>query len=104
MENNKKITKATFKSFIKKNEGKLHIDVESSFDGTIDGLRHNDEGFSPVVATYQSIEHTYGIAGAWLVGRGNDYFREFDTAGYAGIHIHNACGSFTVAIKKELAA
>ena len=42
-ENNKmaKITKATVKSFIKKNIDDMYINVRSSFDGMTDGLESN---------------------------------------------------------------
>lgn len=97
----KKITRATFKSFINKNMDNLHIDVRSSFDGMIDGLNWDKEhGFKKAEATENHASHTLGISGVWLVGNSRDYFQAYDDGVFSGIAVSNCCGYFTVAIKK----
>lgn len=96
----KKITKATFKSFIKKNRDSLLIKVKSGYDGTIDGIHHYSEGkFVPVTGRADS-EHTLGIDGVWLVHGSRDYFSEYNKDGFVGIEVYNCCGSCVVAIKE----
>ena len=97
----KKITKATYKSFIKNNMDNLFIDVRSSFDGMIDGLNWDkDHGFKKVEVTEDNVDHTMGIRFSWLVGRGGDRFSAYDDGTFQGIAVVNCCGYFTVAIKK----
>jgi hypothetical protein len=97
----KKITKATFKSFIRKNQGNLYVKVQSSFNGMIDGVEHADNPqFKPQRETDLSESNTLGIDGVWLVNGGRDYFSAYDDESFTGISVYNACGSFTVAIKK----
>jgi len=86
----KKITKATFKSFIKKNEGKLFIQCVSSFDGIFDGVEY--------------VHDTLGYNGIWLVGGSRDYFTAFDNGDFTGYEVYNCCGSFIIATQKQQAA
>ncbi len=67
-----KITKATLKSFVRKNADRLFIMNLSDFDGMTDCVQQNDAArFRPVkpsdIANPES--HTLGISGAWLVGQ-----------------------------------
>ena len=99
----KKITKATFKSFIKKNNGKLHILKKSDFDGMQDCVVSvANASFQPVVPANHVYENNLGIQGVWLVGGSRDYFSHYQKNGMIGIEVYNCCGSFVVA-KYELA-
>lgn len=97
----KKITRATFKSFINKNMDNLHIDVRSSFDGMIDGLNWDkDHGFKKVETTGANFPNMHGVKGVWLVGNSRDNFTAYDDGIFSGIAVSNCCGYFTVAVKK----
>lgn len=97
--NYNKMTRATFRAFIKKNDN-LFINVKSQFDGMIDGIRFHDDGFEPVQKTEKLMEYTFGIAGVWLVGRSRDYFDIYEDDNYTGIKVINSCGSFIIAKKR----
>ena len=98
----KKITLATFKSFIKKNRENLLVRVSSDFDGMQDCVVANrDAKFKPAVACGNE-NNTLGISGVWLVGSSRDYFTEFEVPGYKGFRVSNCCGSFAVAIKTNV--
>jgi hypothetical protein len=102
----KKITLATLKSFIKKNQGKLFINVKSSFDGMIDGCASHYDGFvkaekdktQSVNSDYH--DRTQGIKGCWLVGGSRDYFKPYNDLRFEGIEVSNSCGHFIIAITK----
>ena len=95
-----KITKATFKSFLKKNKGNLYIKETSRFDGMVDCVMQTGDGsYSPMVARENSHENECGYAGVWLVGGGRDYFEAVSEGPFKGIRVSNCCGSFTVAKK-----
>ena len=95
-----KITLATVKSFVKKNRESLFIDVRSKFDGMIDGIRHENEGFGKAGKTEENIDYTLGVSGAWFVGRSRDYFEQFENEKFIGIKVFNSCGSFILAVEK----
>lgn len=95
-----KITRATFKSFIKKNLGNLYLKVKSEFDGMTDGVEQVKGEFEKVKPTVGYFEHKLNISGLWLVGH-RDYFENYDDGIYTGIAYSNCCGSGVVAIKKE---
>jgi hypothetical protein len=95
-----KITKATLKSFIKNNQP-LYINVISSFDGMIDGISEQNDGFIPVKHTDNHIENTLGIEGAWLVHGSRNFFYEYEDENYIGIQTRNCCGNFIIAKRKE---
>lgn len=96
----KKITKATVKKFIRVNRSNLEINVETAFDGMVDGCEDVDGGFEPIKETERSQEHTMGIAGAWFVGSGRDYFTAWESETHEGIEVYNCCGNFILAVKK----
>ena len=73
-----KITKATFKSFVKKNRANLLINVKSSFDGMVDGCVSHNGGFTSAVEAEHIHENNLGIQGVWLVGGSRDYFTAFE--------------------------
>lgn len=95
----KKITLATLKSFIRRNEGKLFVNVKSSFDGMVDGCEPQHGGFQAQRPASHS-KNTLGIAGVWLVGSSRDYFTAFDNGDFEGIEVSNCCGRFIVATSK----
>lgn len=99
----KKITKATFKAFIKKNLGNLYIRKKSSFDGMTDGVEydHNPQFVKVDCSNFNlDNDNTYGLKGVWLVNSSNNYFTAFDSDEYTGISVYNCCGSFDLVIKK----
>ena len=97
----KKMTKATFKSFVKRNLGRLYIKTKSDFDGMQDGVRAVDDDFSPALDSPKEWNYGYdlGIQGIYLVGGGRDRFRPYADGAFSGIEVHNCCGSYVVAIK-----
>ena len=102
----KKITLATFKSFIRKNRDALLIRTISDFDGQCDGVRnvqdtfHPIVGFDPVAERQHICSHNLGLAGVWLVLGGRDYFRAWSDETHSGIYVSNCCGSFILAVAK----
>jgi hypothetical protein len=96
----KKITKATFKSFIRKNADMLFVNQKSSFDGMTDGIESCHGGFQRAEFGEQHSEHTLGLRGLWLVGGSRNYFDAYEDETFVGIEVCNCCGKSIVAIKK----
>jgi hypothetical protein len=94
----KKITKSTFKSFIKKNRAALLVSRPSSFDGMVDGIVSNDAGFKPAEED-GFMTNSLGIKGVWLVNGSRDYFEHYEQGGLVGIRVHNCCGTSIVAVR-----
>lgn len=97
-----KITMATVKSFIRKNEGKLYIRTKSSFDGMVDGVRDcPDRDWSLALAPDAGHNHSnqLGIHGAWFVGGSRDYLQPITDGEFTGFHVYNCCGSFDLAVR-----
>ena len=111
-----KITKSTFKSLLRKNEGKLFIKCKSSFDGMTDSVETSrNQAYRPLVKVERDparpfvseSDNTlgYGIgSGIWLVGDGGDRFKAISEAGFEGYEVYNCCGCFIVAVKAEQTA
>ena len=97
----KKITKATVKSFIKKNRENLFINLESRFDGMTDGCEQQNGGFEEAEATERNVDHTLGLNKAWFVGQSRDYFTYYNDGRFEGIEVSNSCGLFIVAVRIE---
>jgi hypothetical protein len=96
----KKITKATFKSFLKKNPGKIYVKTRTRFDGMTDGIEDcQDQGWSLARAADHTFENNLGIAGVWLVGGSRNYFREVKEENFTGIDVYNCCGHFMVGVR-----
>jgi hypothetical protein len=95
----KKITLATVKSFVKRHQNELLINVTSRFDGMTDMCESRHDGFKPVKNTDRHVENTLGIEGAWFVGHNRDYFSPYSAHGYTGIEVSNSCGCFILAIQ-----
>ena len=90
-----KITKATFKSFIRKNKGELFISVRATFDGMVDCVTSaGDNTFKLCTENNEFIKNQCGITGVWLVGGSRDYFNQYKDTIYEGIEVSNCCGSF----------
>ena len=97
----KKITKATFKSFARKNKDNLWIKCKSDFDGMVDCVTQaKDPMFKPCENDKDYVEHTLGLNEVWLVGSSRDYFTPYEDNFYKGIEVSNSCGSFILAIVK----
>lgn len=94
----KKITLATVKSFVRKNPN-MYIKVGSKFDGMIDCVRNVDDDFSPIENTDLNVNRTLGINGAWFVGGSRDYFQSYKHNGFDGVRVYNCCGDFVLAVK-----
>ncbi len=100
---NKKVTRASIKSFIKKNRKSLYIKVKGRFDGMVDCVVSDTESEFIQAGQVESglqYENNLGVMGLWLVGRGRDYFDIYEDDGYTGIEYLNSCGSGIVVIKK----
>lgn len=99
---NTKITRATFKSFIKKNRNNLWVKKKRYFNGMIDCVDNiKDPMFQPSKNDNDSLnEHTLGIEGVWLVRGSRDYFSPYEDKFYKGISVVNCCGSFIVVTSK----
>lgn len=99
----KKITRATFKSFVNKNRDKLLAKVNSSFDGMTDGIVYvKDAEYAPAKKANVDYanENNLGFSAIWLVGSSRDYFTLIDNEKYFGYSVYNCCGSFEVVIEK----
>ncbi len=99
-----KVTKATLKSFIRKNEGKLFIREKSSFDGMVDGCTNEcDRGFNQARKYEGTLreDHNLGYHGIWIVGSSGNSFRAYNDDAFEGIEVYNCCGHFIVAVKKS---
>jgi hypothetical protein len=99
----KKITRATLKSFLKKNDGKIYIELKSSFDGMTDCVMPCDcgiPGLLPAERDTEFSENRLGYKHIWLVGHSNDYFSPFENNIFYGIRVSNCCGSFNVLTPK----
>lgn len=98
----KKITKATFKSFLRKNADNLYIKEESSFDGMYDSVMQvSNPMFVPAISASNVHDNNCGIQGVWLVGQSGNSFYKYYKDGFTGFEVHNCCGSFVVATKNQ---
>lgn len=93
-----KITKATFKSFLRKNPNFV-LKVGSRFDGMTDCVQTVKDSFSRPVKADFACDNNLGYQGIWLVGGSRDSFTEFNEGGLKGISVYNCCGSFVVAVE-----
>lgn len=95
-----KPTRATLKSFLKKNLERLYVLEKSRFDGMVDCVMPTGEnGFTPARKADYVHENNYGIAGVWCVGGGRDYITPYEKDGFKGFEVYNCCGHFFVAVK-----
>jgi len=96
----KKITRTTVKTFIKKNQADLYINVKSAFSGMTDGCECVHGGFKMAYGTLANLDETLGVEGAWFVGSSRDYFTAYEDSIFTGIEVYNSCGKFILAVKK----
>ena len=85
---NKKITLATLKSFIKKSPV-LFVEHLSAFSGNDDYVISNENPEMRLV----SKENAIGFQGVYCVGYSRDYFKYVETTTHYGIKVYNCCGS-----------
>jgi hypothetical protein len=123
----KKMTKTTFKNFIKKNAGNLFIQCAGSFDGMSDCVEFvpaNKRKFVELKkktisdmdyriaeergTSREQLEdcifnspNTLGYIGIWLVDSSRNWFQAYEDDQFQGISVDNCCGSFIVAIRKQ---
>lgn len=97
-ESKNKITMATFKSLVKKNNN-LHIKVLSSFDGMTDCVNSVKDDFTPIKKSKYDTKENLGISGVWLVGGSRDSFSPYFDGAYDGVKVYNCCGCFILAEK-----
>lgn len=96
----KKITKATIKSFIRKNSEKLYIKNINRFDCTIDCLSSCESVWYAPTLTSECVENTLGFSGIWLVDGSRNYFSKYENNTFVGYEVSNCCGNFYVGVKK----
>lgn len=101
---NKKITKATFKKFLRDNKN-LYIRNISSFNGMIDGHSSEcDNGFTRLEKIKEKkyiSDNNLGYVGVYLVGGSRDYFTYYENELLEGIYVSNCCDYFIVARDKN---
>ena len=102
MDTTKRITRTTFKKFIRDNEEGLHVMRLSGFDGATDFEQSVDrpefEKIDPAKVNMEA-RNDFGIRGVWLVGDGGDFFQWYDRKGFKGIRVSNCCRDFVVAVE-----
>lgn len=98
----KKITIATVKSFIKKNELNLLINVKSRFDGMTDGVESQNGGFNKIRKSERFHNNTLGILGVWFTPSTRNWCETYEDELYQGFRVDNCCGCFIVAIPKTV--
>ena len=107
----KKATRATVKSFVKKNRSDLLIKVGSRFDGMTDCVEEVKSEFTPAldVGTGYNFDgeefdrtnkNNLGIQGLWLVLGGRDFVSWFETESHVGLNVYYSCGEFWIAGEK----
>lgn len=100
----KKLNRANFKSFIKKQAPVLYIKQYSQFDGMVDGISYNKNPVFEKVGSYviQSdrdiiIRGENGVFG--MVFRDGNSFSAYNDGQFEGIEVYNCCGKFVVGIQ-----
>lgn len=96
----KKITRTTFKSFIRKAGDNLYTKQLSEFNGMVDGVEGVKSSFEKAVKVDNNLNNTLGYHDIWLVGSSRDYFTHFENDSFIGIEYYNCCGSGIIAVKK----
>jgi len=86
----KKITKATIKSFLRKNQGKVYCQTLSYFDGQIDGTTYCKESEWKLTDK----------ADAAMIDIMRNYFSPYEDKDYIGYNVYNCCGNYNIAIRK----
>lgn len=98
----KKITKATIKSFIRKNKNDLYIKTKDRFNGMIDMVDDcEDQTIRKVTLTDDRNDYNFGIKGAWFVGSSRDYFNSAEFGQFKGYEVYNCVGTFYLLVKEN---
>jgi len=92
----KKITKATFKAFAKRNAGRLYVQHLSSFNGMEDMVTDVKSGWKRAKLTD---DKTWPVEGVFLAYNGN-IFELYEDAAFIGVYVYNAAGSDIIAVQK----
>lgn len=98
-----KFTRASFKSWVRKNRENLLVKTDSTFDGMTDCVMPVEGSeFTKAREEHNKnlFDHTLGVKGIWLVGGGRDYFEPYEDRFVKGYRVYNCVGSFKVAINK----
>jgi hypothetical protein len=101
----RKFTIASAKKFIKANQNNLLVKFESTFDGQIDGTSFNRGAqFDTATVDFDDrcASNNHGVIGCWFVGSSRDMLTPFEDNEMIGFNVYNSCGSFSIAIKKEV--
>ena len=101
-EQQKRVTRATIKAFLRRNNGRVFIKNDSDFDGSVDCVMPCSGKWRKAKPTERLPENTLGMHGAWFVGRSNDWFSRYSADGFTGYSISNCCGSFVIATADEV--
>lgn len=97
----KRITLATIKSWMKKNEGRIYVQERSRFDGSIDAVSyHEAPEFNLAQPSYNPHKNNFNMRGVWFVFGGGDCYTPYDDGKFQGYEVYNCCGSFILATLK----
>lgn len=97
-----RITRTTFKKFLRDHREELYVMRFSGFDGTTDFEQSEpNPEFRKVDPQEVNMEarNDFGIRGVWLVGGGGDFFQWYGLKGFKGIRVSNCCRDFVVAVE-----
>jgi hypothetical protein len=95
-----KPTRATLKSFIKKNFDNMFVSEKSRFDGMVDCVMPSgDNSFTKALRPTYPHDNNMNVQGVWCVGGGRDYITPYEKDGFKGFDVSNCCGHFIVATK-----
>ena len=99
-----KTTKATIKSFIRKNSENLYINVKSSFDGMTDGCESRNGGFVKATMDNSNKNNTLGVRGVRKKGEKFmdegvcNYCYMLFTHGFQGMKCNNCKKEFFISL------
>ena len=99
-----KVTLATVKAFMRRNESKLLIRVKGEFDGMTDCVESCDTGFQPISDSIHPCKENLGYNGVWIVGGSRNWIERWEDDSFVGFKVGNCCGRFIVAIAKTVPA
>lgn len=98
----KRLTLATLKAFLNKNEANIFVRVLSSFDGMQDMVDTVKDEFKNVPKSETPKDYNLGFSGLYLVGGSRDSIEIYEDGIYTGFKIYNSCGSCLVATPKKI--
>ena len=98
----KRITKATIKSFINKNE--IYLKKHMEFDSMTDGCEPCYDRSITKAERVEPNNNNLGIKGTYFVGDSRDYFETYEEGNFTGYRVSNCCGVFYLLTPKELVA